>query len=96
MQEFGVRLALGATSNDLKILIVKRGLILALIGLVVGFVGTAVFSRSIRSMLFETSRTDPWVGAVVAAIVILCAMLASLIPAQRAGGADIATLLRME
>lgn len=96
MNEFGVRLALGATRRNLVELVMKRGLALASAGLVAGLGGAVALSRFMQSMLFETSGNDPWVLGGVAPLLIAAAALACLLPARRAARTDVARLLRSE
>jgi putative ABC transport system permease protein len=94
--ELGVRAALGASSSALLRLVLIRGLILALLGLVIGLGGTIGLTRFIASILFDIPPRDPmtltWVAAVLAGV----AMLACYIPARRATKVDPLVALRYE
>jgi putative ABC transport system permease protein len=96
MNEFGVRLALGAQPGDLYWLVVKRGLVAAAVGVLIGSAGALALTRFMRSLLFETSAYDPLVYAAVALLLLFAATLACLLPARRAVGIDVARLLRAE
>jgi putative ABC transport system permease protein len=96
MNEFGVRLALGAQPADLYRLVMKRGLTAAAIGIVVGAVGALVLTRFMQSLLFETTPYDPLVYAAVALLLLAAAALACWLPARRAARVDVARLLRAE
>jgi putative ABC transport system permease protein len=96
MNEFGVRLALGAQPADLYRLVVQRGLLAAAAGVLIGSAGALALTRLMRSLLFETTSYDPLVYAVVAVLLLSAATLACLLPARRAARFDVARLLRAE
>jgi putative ABC transport system permease protein len=92
--EFGVRLALGATAGQLTGLVIREGLMLAVVGLVIGMAGAVFAVRLVQTMLFGVTLWDvtAWASAVVALAVV--ALVASWIPARRATSVDAATALR--
>jgi putative ABC transport system permease protein len=96
MAEFGLRLALGATRGNLVRLVMRRGVVLTLIGVAVGIAGALVLTRFLRSVLFEVSPYDPMVFGTVAVLLVIAAVLACALPALRATRADITRLLRSE
>lgn len=96
MNEFGVRLALGATRRNLTQLVLTRGLSLTFTGLLLGLAGAFALTRFLRSLLFETSAHDPRVLVAVAALLLLTSVLACAGPAVRAARADVSRLLRSE
>ena len=96
MGEFGVRLALGATSRDLIRLVVRRGVLLSVTGIVLGLGGAMALTRYLRSLLFETSAQDPKVFTAVAVVMMLTCVVACVVPARRATKVDITKLLRSE
>jgi putative ABC transport system permease protein len=96
MNEFGVRLALGASRQDLVALIMRRGLGLTLVGVVLGIGGAVALTRYLQSLLFETSAQDPWVLGAVSVALLLTSVLACAMPAMRAAKVDITRLLRSE
>ena len=96
MGEFGVRLAFGATRGHLVTLVVRRSLVLAVIGLVLGLAGGFALTRYIQSLIYQTSPEDPLMIAAVCVVLLLTAALAGAIPAYRATRADVAGLLRSE
>lgn len=93
-REMGVRLALGAAPAVLLRLVVKEGLVLAGIGLIAGVLLAAGVSQTLAGLLYETRPTDPRVFAGVAAVLLVVAALATLIPARRATQVDPALVLR--
>jgi putative ABC transport system permease protein len=96
MGEFGVRMAMGATRRDLIELVMRRGVLLASTGIVLGLAGSIALTRYLQSLLFETSAQDPWVLAAVGGILLGTSVLACALPAQRAAKVDITRLLRSE
>jgi putative ABC transport system permease protein len=94
--ELGVRSALGAQLGDLVRLVLAEGLRLALVGVVLGCVIAFVVGRWAQPLLFEQSARDPAVFAVVAAVLLGVAAVASFIPARRAGRVDPIQALRSE
>jgi ABC-type antimicrobial peptide transport system permease subunit len=94
--EIGIRMALGASKASVMRNIVGRGLLLAGIGVAVGFVVALAFSRLMESLLFEVSPTDPETLAGVALLVALAAVVASSFPAYRATKVDPSEALRQE
>lgn len=95
-RELGVRMALGARRLDVLRMIVARGLILTCIGLAIGTGGALALARFLETLLFGVTATSPWVYAAVGGILLVVALLASLIPARRAMGADPVMALRSE
>ena len=96
MGEFGVRMALGATRRDLVDLVMRRGVLLTSCGILLGLGGSLALTRSIQSLLFETSAQDPWVLAAVSGVLLATSVLACVLPAQRATKVDVTRLLRSE
>ena len=95
-REIGIRLALGAQTQDVFTLVLKRGLMLAGIGVAIGLTASLALSRFIRSLLFEVSSADPLTFAAVAALLLAVAALACWIPARRATKVDPMIALRCE
>jgi ABC-type antimicrobial peptide transport system permease subunit len=94
--EMGIRMALGATSADVRRLILVEGMKPALAGVAVGIAGGLAATRLLSSMLFNVSPMDPYTFAAVAAVLIGVAALACLIPAMRATRIDPTIALRRE
>ena len=74
----------------------RRGVLLAFSGIVLGIGGAIGLTRYLQSLLFETSAQDPWVLAAVGGILLVTSVLACVLPAQRATKVDITRLLRSE
>jgi putative ABC transport system permease protein len=94
--EMGIRLAMGAQSVDLIKLVLKRGVMLAAIGVGLGLGGAVILTRLMSSLLFGVSATDPWTFAVIALLLAGVALLATYIPARRATKVDPMIALRYE
>jgi putative ABC transport system permease protein len=95
-KEIGIRIALGATPDNILRWIVRQAIVLAAAGVAIGLAGHFALSRVIRGLLYGTSPNDmpTWIGA--AAMLGLIAAVASYIPARRAMRSDPATALRTE
>ena len=94
--EMGVRLALGADATDVRKIILSQGMGLAAVGIVVGLLGAAFIGRVMSSLLFGVRALDPLSVGGGAAVFLLVAAGASLIPAQRAARTPPAVALRTE
>ena len=95
-REIGVRVALGAQSSDVLTMIVRQGMRTIVIGLAIGLVGALLLTRTLSSLLFEVTPTDPLTFAAVVALLIATALLACYIPARRATKVDPIIALRYE
>jgi putative ABC transport system permease protein len=82
--------------HALVVLVVRQGLALTLAGIVAGIFGASAASRLLTSLLYEVSTIDPITYVATAAVLVLVAVLASLLPALRAGRADPLVTLRGE
>jgi putative ABC transport system permease protein len=94
--EFGIRSALGATRRDVLGLVLREGLRLTLIGLVAGTILALGFTRTLRSLLFGVSSTDPLTFAGVVVLLVTTALLACYLPTRRAANVDPMVALRYE
>jgi putative ABC transport system permease protein len=95
-QEIGVRMALGASRQNVFALIVAHGAKLAALGILCGVVGAAAVTRIVASLLYNVSATDPLSFVGTAAFLGLVALVASYIPARRATSVDPMIALRAE
>src|ERR1700727_3106421 len=86
--EIGLRMALGAQRSDVLGMIVRRGLMLALIGVGTGVAVSIMLTRLMSGMLFHTRPTDPATFALTAALLIVVGIAASSLPAYRAARLD--------
>jgi putative ABC transport system permease protein len=84
MHEIGVRIALGAGPADILRLVMGQGIGLALAGIAVGLVCAAVVTRGLEKLLYGVKPLDPATFAVVVAVLLGAAVMASFIPSRRA------------
>ncbi len=95
-QEIGLRLALGAGKHRVIWLILKEASLLAVIGLAIGFAGSALVGRAMSTTLYGVSAMDLSVIISVAVILFFTAVLASYLPAHRAASIDPMQALRTD
>jgi putative ABC transport system permease protein len=94
--EIGLRMALGASHNDVMRLVVRQTLLLVGAGIVIGLAGAAAVTQFLTSILFGVKATDPAIYAAVVALLVLTALGASYVPARRAMRVDPMVALRYE
>lgn len=95
-QEMGIRVAMGATGRDIRRLVVRRGLGFALLGVGIGVVGAFTITGLLEALLYDVPATDVVTFAGTAAVLVAVALLASWLPARRAGRVDPVLVLREE
>jgi hypothetical protein len=93
-EEIGVRTALGATRADVVLLHMNDAAIMAALGIVGGLIGSYLLTQVLRSMIYDTSPTDPGVLASTAVLLAAVALAAAFIPARRAAAVDPVRALR--
>ncbi len=96
VREIGVRMALGAQRADVLKLVVRQGMVLALAGVVVGFLAALALTHLMAAMLFGVSARDPLTLTMLTFLLAAVALLANLIPARRAAMVDPIVALRYE
>src|SRR5882762_7727639 len=95
-REIGIRMALGAHRETVLKLILRQGLVLAIVGAVVGIGVAGGVMRYLASMLYDVRANDPVTMIAVAALLTVVALAACYIPARRAMRVDPMVALRYE
>lgn len=95
-REVGIRMALGAERSDVLILILRNAAALVGTGLLAGLVCTWLATRALKSFLFGVGEHDPATVIAVSALLIICGLIAALVPARRAASIDPMQALRAE
>jgi len=95
-REMGIRIALGAQQGALRAMVVRHGLVVALIGVATGLVAAAAVTRILATLLFGITALDPLTYAAVSAGLLAAAALASYMPARRASTINPVDALRAE
>ena len=103
-REIGIRMALGASDAGVASMVVRQGLLLALVGLGVGLLGAFAMARVFSALpfevrwllLFDVHPTDPLILASASVMLTIVAMLACFLPARRAAKVDPIVALRYE
>ncbi|MDQ3427895.1 MAG: ABC transporter permease [Gemmatimonadota bacterium] len=94
--EIGVRMALGASAGDVRRMVVRRGMLLALLGIGLGLAGAVAATRLLSGFLVGVRSTDPANLGAVVFLFAMVALLASSLPAHRAARLDPMRALRTE
>jgi predicted permease len=95
-REIGIRMALGAVRRQASVLIVREGLSLALVGTGLGALAALGLMRLLSSVLFGVRASDPLTYGIVAGVLVGVALLATWVPARRAGRTDPMTAIRTD
>ncbi|HEV2615201.1 MAG TPA: ABC transporter permease [Candidatus Acidoferrales bacterium] len=94
--EIGIRMALGATPQDVLAMVIAQGIKLTLMGVAVGIVAALGATRLMSSMIYGVTGTDPLTFVSVAIVLVAVALAACYIPARRAMRVDPMIALRYE
>jgi len=100
--EIGIRMALGANRGNVMKMIVRQGMVLAVLGVILGLIGSYVLTKYLESwvglstMLFGVKVSDPLTYGVISVLLTVVALIACYIPARRATKVDPLVALRYE
>jgi len=95
-REIGIRIALGGQVGDVLKMVVGQGLALVAVGVLVGAAAAWLVSRSLGSLLYGVSGSDPLTYMATAVLMIIVALVATLVPARRAALVDPMVALRSD
>ena len=93
-REFGIRMALGAQMEDVLRMVLSRGLVIAVGGVMLGLIGAALLAHTMSALLFRVQPLDPVAFSVAGGSLGLVALTAALVPALRAARVDPVIALR--
>jgi ABC-type antimicrobial peptide transport system permease subunit len=94
--EFGIRMAIGASSGQILGLVLKHGLKLSLAGIACGAIGAVVLTRLMQGLLYGVSSFDPVTFLSTSAVLLAVTVLACALPARKATQSDPMTALRYD
>ena len=95
-QEIGIRMALGASAQDVRKMVVRQGMALALAGVIIGVAAALGVTRLMASLLYGVTPRDPIAMTSVALLLVGVALAATYLPARRASQMDPVESLRYE
>jgi ABC-type antimicrobial peptide transport system permease subunit len=95
-RELSVRLALGARPQALLRMVLREAMALGLAGAALGLLGALLLSRSLATLLYSVSPSDPVTLAATAAVLVATTLVAGYLPARRATRVDPVVALRAE
>lgn len=95
-QEIGIRLALGADSGMVRSLVIRQGMAPAMLGLAIGLSAASLLSQLMVSVLYGISPLDPVTFAAIPVVLTGVALLATIVPAQRATKVEPVRALKYE
>jgi predicted permease len=95
-RELGIRLALGASRGRIEVQLLRAGFVLALVGIAIGLGASWLSNRLLESRIWGVERSDPLALGGAAVVLLVTAILASWLPARRAGRVDPVETLRIE
>ena len=93
-REVGIRMALGAQPREVVALVLRYGIKLALAGLAVGIPASLALRRTLASLVYGVSPTDPLIYVAMPAALLTVALVACYVPARKAARVDPSIALR--
>jgi len=94
--EFGIRLALGAQRSNMLMLVLRKGALLILVGILLGGAGAYAVGKLLVALVPSLPTRDPIAVALISLVLVAVALVACLIPARRATKVDPLVALRSE
>jgi putative ABC transport system permease protein len=95
-QEIGIRMALGATRQNVVRMVLMQGIALAILGVIIGMAISLGFARVMASLLFEVKPIDLSAFGIAVSLLLAAALFAAYVPARRATRVDPLVALRYE
>ncbi len=95
-REIGVRVALGARSEEVSRMVVRQALVVTLVGAGMGLAGAFGLTRLMGALLYEVSATDPATFVAAPVVLVGISLLATWLPARRASRVNPVEALRSE
>jgi len=92
--EIGIRMAVGAAGPDVRRMLLRQGVVVAIMGLGIGLAGALMLMRSMESLLYEVDPFDPVTHATTSLVLLGVVLLATWVPALRASRIDPVVALR--
>ncbi len=96
LNEFGIRIALGASRGDILAMVLREGLVIAGSGIALGLIAAAALGHALQTLLFEVRAIDVTTFAGCALLMFATALVASYLPARRATKVDPMAALRCD
>ena len=96
VREIGIRVAIGATANAIRVLILRQSMVPVVFGLAAGIAGSLGLSRFLESLLFQVRARDSLVLFAAASVILIFSPLAIYAPLRRALRVDCTVALREE
>jgi putative ABC transport system permease protein len=93
-REFGVRVALGSSRGAIARLVLRQGGIWMAVGLVIGGFGIVMVTRMLRELLYGVRPFDPLTLTASIGVLLVCGIVALLVPVRRATRVDPISVLR--
>jgi predicted permease len=94
--EIGIRMALGADRTSVVRMVLRRTLLLASLGVVLGLAGSFALTGALTRLLFDVRPTDPAAFAIAGVVLLISALAAALLPARQASSIDPVVALKVE
>jgi putative ABC transport system permease protein len=95
-REFGVRIALGATPRVVQLMVIRRGLAIACIGLGAGLAAALLANRLLTALLYDVTPTDATTLFAVTALLLAVTVVANLVPVRSSSRISVVDALRVE